>query len=236
MHYESLRLRIVEIEHDLSSAAASRRNSYHTLQYNKTSTGRSERSPSPQAPAQDLDEHDEEEHDEDDPLAYLDDEDSNDDDLSLARFPSGSSRNPHLDHHDSEPDLSHSPSASSDEYDDDDEEDSDYDDDFLISYPSPPSPKTLQATLQSPPNRNINTVYEDVRGCRCHEGEKQVPSFGRMWELPTREKDGASGGRRRKGSVTVIGEEVAADERVAGRRRKSSIGMQHLEVIEGVEA
>ncbi|KAK4497264.1 hypothetical protein PRZ48_011714 [Zasmidium cellare] len=165
MHYESLRLRIVEIEHDISKSARASAVQFkgtghvdHRLQH-KPSTGQlGRKSPPPPPPEYDDD-------DEDDLDDFLDDEEEDTEGLSLERFPSGSVRQ-------SQPPP---PELEPDNPDEDD------DDDF--DEPISPDDETLAECVKGDGDELMATMYEGVRKCVCH-GKTDAPSFTRMWELP----------------------------------------------------
>lgn len=177
MHYESLRLRIVEIEHDkYEERRIQQANIDHTLQH-KPSSGQL-RQPPPSSHIDDLPELDE--HDD---LVY--DEDAGDD-LSLSRFPSNASK-PHP------PDL-----------ESDDSSDDDYDEDFLIDYsPGTPDHDALERAVKGKENDLVASMYESVRRCSCHD-EDDAPAFERMWELPDDEVHAKEGVTRAVGQVSNL--------------------------------
>lgn len=160
MHYESLRLRIVEIEHDIyQGRRAQQANIDHTLQH-KPSTGKKS-SLSTETYLDDSSDSDEYNE-------LIDDEDAGDD-LALSRCPSASSRP-------QPPDL-----------EPDDSEEDDYDEDFLIDYSiQDPGHDTLERTIKGEESELVASMYEGVRRCPCHR-ESDAPAFERMWELPTDE-------------------------------------------------
>lgn len=163
MHYESLRLRIVEIEHDISKSARASAVQFkgtghvdHRLQH-KPSTGQlGRKSPPPPPPEYDDDE-------EDDLDDFLDDEEEAG--LSLERFPSGSAR------------PQQPPPPPELEPDNPDEEDEEFDE------PESPDEETLAQCIKGDGDELMATMYEGVRKCSCH-GQTDAPSFERMWELP----------------------------------------------------
>ncbi|CAK4022844.1 Hypothetical predicted protein [Lecanosticta acicola] len=162
LHYESMRLRIVEIEHDISKRQRARSVTFqgaghidNRLQHKPSTAQLGRKSPPPTASTYDDDEDDD-----------LDDmrDDEEDAGLSLQRFPSRSSRPPDM---------------VPDEEDDDDE---DEDDEEPIS-PHEPDAETLEKCVKGEGNEVYASMYEGVRKCRCH-GKTDAPSFDRMWELP----------------------------------------------------
>jgi hypothetical protein len=160
MHYESLRLRIVEIEHDIGKSQRAK-----AVQFKgagnlrkKPSTGQLGRKSPPPPPNNSVPGLDEEE------LDNLSDSASDDEDdggLGLTRFPSGSTRPPLLES--------------------DDGEDDDDDDDEPVS-PEEPDQASLEQALKGKSNDN------DTRRCPCH-GKTNAESFDRVWELPAGEGD-----------------------------------------------
>jgi len=179
MHYESLRLRIVEIEHDISRSQSAKAVQFrgtghvdplsHPDVRHKPSTGPLRRRSPPPPPAEpDSDEDgDEEEFD----VGLEDGEDG----LGLTRFPSGASRPPRL-----PPDL---------EPDDGDEDD---DDDEEPVSPEEPDRATLEQALQGESNELLTSMYEGIRKCRCHGKLDVAPQVERMWALPGSGKDGVT--------------------------------------------
>ncbi|KAK6443695.1 hypothetical protein LTR95_000522 [Oleoguttula sp. CCFEE 5521] len=161
MTYESLRLRIVEIEHETSRSQRAKAVQFQGAGALRSSSS-ARRSPPPST-IPGLNEDDEDELSDDDDMD--DDEDDEDNGLSLQRFPSGSARPPPL-----EADLE-------DDVDEDDEPVS----------PEEPDAATLETALKGDGSELLAGMYEGVRKCPCH-GHKDAPSFGRMWELPPGEK------------------------------------------------
>lgn len=174
MHYESLRLRIVEIEHkSYQERRARQANVDHTFQHKPSAQKSSLSTQTHQDDLSDSDEYDD----------LIEDEDAGDD-LSLSRFPSGASKPP-------PPDL-----------EPDDSSDDDYDDDFLIDYsPQEPDHDTLERAVKGEENQLVATMYEGVRNCSCH-GKTDAPSFERMWELPSDELNAKPGFTRVVGQVS----------------------------------
>jgi len=202
MHYESLRLRIVEIEHDIgkserASAVHFKGTGYfdHQSQHRPSKGDLRRRSPSPPPP---LAEHKEYADLDDFPEDIEDDED--DEGLGLMRFPSGAARPPQP-----PPDL---------EPDDPADEDEDYEgpispmetdqailvrtqgndsraemyenDQGRIS-PTEPDQAALERAMQGGTNEMLTAMYEKVRGCRC-QGQTGAPAIERMWEVGEGEK------------------------------------------------
>jgi hypothetical protein len=176
MHYENLRLRIVEMEHavDMSSRASAVKfqgtGDYYTGEglevQKKPSTGQLGGRKSPPPPTQAYDPYEDDEIDDDDPWSGGDDdEEEAGDDLGLQRFPSGSARPLQP-----PPDLVP------------DEEASDDEDDEPVS-PEEPDQETLERLLQTEGSTDLANMYEGVRKCPCHK-HQDAPSFEKMWELP----------------------------------------------------
>lgn len=180
MHYENLRLRIVEIEHDISKSHRAKAVQFQgTGQLrHKPSTGQLGRKSPPPSQIPGLD------HDDEDDLSDGDDDVDEDDEdvagLGLQRFPSGSARPPPL-----EPD---------------DDDDIDEDDDEPVS-PTEPDQATLDQAMKGDGNAELAKMYNGVRKCPCH-GKTDAPEFDRVWELP-----GQKGSRD---GVTVAVAEVRA--------------------------
>lgn len=161
MHYESLRLRIVEIEHDIGRSQRAK-----AVQFKgtgdlkkKPSTGQLGRKSPPPPPNNNIPGLDKE--DEDD-LSDSASDDEDGEDLGLMRFPSGSARPPPL-----EPD-----------YGDDDDDDSDE----PVS-PEEPDQASLEHAIKGQSNDLLASYYNDTKQCPCH-GKTQAESFDRVWELP----------------------------------------------------
>lgn len=187
MHYESLRLRIVEIEHDISrnqrakavqfqERIAAQSGSEGSRLRSQPSTGdlrkqqplRKSPPPPPASTAQD-------DEDDDLPEDLLDDEEE-EEGLGLQRFPSGSARPPQP-----PPDL-----------EPDDDEDDEDDEDYGPPSPEEPSEAALQFAMRNQPNEELAKSYGQVRGCPCHRS--QAPAIDRLWEL--RDEKAAEGRTR----------------------------------------
>ena len=165
MHYENLRLRIVEIEHDISkreSASVAFKGTGHVDRLQKKpSTGQlGRRSPPPPAAPDDDDEEDS------DP--YSGGSDDEGEDLGPTRFPSGASRPPR-------------PPQPPELVDDDDD-----DDDDELESPEEPDQATLEELLKTQGSKDLANMYEGVKKCPCHR-KTDKPSFEQMWELPRKE-------------------------------------------------
>lgn len=176
MHYESLRLRIVEIEHDISkserASAVSFKGTGHVdhpdcavgLQ-RKPSTGQLGRKRSPPPPVVNDDPEDDEDISDEDPWSGGEDDEEGAD-LVLERFPSGSAAPPRP-----PPDLMP-------DIDNDDDED----EDEPLS-PEEPDQETLEAAMAGPGNSGMANLYNSVRKCACHK-QQDAPTFENFWELP----------------------------------------------------
>lgn len=170
MHYEALRLRIVEIEHDVSRSERAKAVQFkgtghvndHKLQH-KPSTGELRR----RSPPPPVVEHSDSDSDD------LNDEIDGIEDLILTRFPSGSAQPPQP-----PPDLE----ADDEDYDDDDEPRS----------PEEPDQATIEQAVKGDGNELLATMYEGVRKCSCHQ-KTDAPRFERMWELPAGDGGGKEG-------------------------------------------
>ncbi|KAK0289049.1 hypothetical protein LTR35_000424 [Friedmanniomyces endolithicus] len=197
MHYENLRLRIVQIEHDISRSERASAVAFQGTGHvngagglrHKPSTGQlGRRSPPPAAVEYDEDEDEDlPEHGE-----VVDDGDDDEGGLGLTRFPSGSTRP-----------QQHPPPAL--EPDDGLDEDGDEDDEAVS--PEEPNQATLEAAMKGAGEERWGKAYEGVRKCGCH-GQSGAPSLGRMWELPA-SGTGASG--EGKGGVTWAVAEVKVE-------------------------
>ena len=181
MHYENLRLRIVEMEHDVTMSKHASgvkfqgtgnvcTNPEPQLQ-KKPSTGQLGRK-SPPPPTAEYDPFEDEE--DSDPWSGGDDDDEGEG-LSLERFPSGSARPPRK------------PQPPPELLPDDDS--SDEDDDEPIS-PEEPDQETLEKLLKTEGSKDLANMYDGIRKCPCHK-HQDAPSFEKMWELPS-EKDGVT--------------------------------------------
>ena len=174
MHYEALRLRIVEIEHDVSkserASAVQFRGTGHVSDsrlQKKPSTGQLGGRKSP-PPNQIVNDDPEDDDDEDsDPWSGGEDEDAGDD-LGLERFPSGSAAPPRP-----PPDLM--PDVDNDD-DDFDEPES----------PDEPDQATLEAAIAGDGNTDLANLYNGIRKCPCHK-HQEAPTFEKFWELPAAE-------------------------------------------------
>ncbi|KXS93905.1 hypothetical protein AC578_2249 [Pseudocercospora eumusae] len=204
MHYESLRLRIVEIEHDISKSKPTSSLAFkgtghvdHRLQ-RKPSTGQlGRKSPPPPPPPQEHD-YDTDSDDEDD----MDFDDEAEDGLSLERFPSAAAKpasHP-------EPSATEPPEL---EYDDEDYSD----DDEEPRSPEEPTQDELQKTIKGEGNELLATEYEAVRKCICH-GKTDAPSFDRMWELQSDQTHAKEGVTR---AVARVSAEPTAPQSVCSK-------------------
>lgn len=175
MHYENLRLRIVEMEHAVdkssSASAVKFRGTGHHEVARKPSTGQLGGRKSPPPPTAAYDPYEDDEIDDENPWSGSD-EDEAGDDLGLQRFPSGAARPPQP-----PPDLVPDEEASDDE---DDEPRS----------PEEPDQETLGRLLQTEGSAELTTLYEGVRKCPCHK-HQDAPPFEKMYELPPG-KDGVT--------------------------------------------
>ncbi|KAK3718649.1 hypothetical protein LTR37_004866 [Vermiconidia calcicola] len=182
MHYESLRLRIVEIEHDISKSSRAQSVAFKgTGRWSpdagevrkKPSTGQlgggRRKSPPPSNKPIPYDPEQDDEIDDDDPWSGGSDSGGEEENLGLQRFPSGSARAPQP-----PPDL----------MPDDDDHD-DYDDD--PESPEEPDQAMVQELIQGEGREDLANLYEGVRKCPCHR-HKDAPSFEKMWELPEQEQ------------------------------------------------
>jgi hypothetical protein len=191
MHYESLRLRIVEIEHDISKSDRARAVQFQGTGElkKKPSTGQlGRRSPPPPPKTQSslrnkndhilgLDEEDEDELSDSASDDVAIDSEDDDDDLSLTRFPSGGARPPPLEPDDSD----------EDEYSDE-----------PVS-PEEPDQASVEQAMKGESNELLATYYNRTRKCSCHGLKAEAESFGRVWELPAGEGD-------REGVTRVLAE------------------------------
>jgi hypothetical protein len=164
MHYESLRLRIVEIEHDIGKSQRAKAVQFQGTGNlkKKPSTGQLGRRSPPPPPSNNIPGLDKE--DEDD-LSDSTSDDESDEDLGLTRFPSGSARPPPL-----EPD------------------DEDYDDDDEPVSPEEPDQASLEQAIKGQSNDLLASYYNRTKGCPCH-GKTHAESFDRVWELPPSKDD-----------------------------------------------
>ena len=191
MHYESLRLRIVEIEHDISKSDRARAVQFQgtgELRKKPSSGQLGRRSPPPPPQSSLLDNNhipglDDEDEDElsDSASDDVDLDSDDDDDLSLTRFPSGSARQPPLE---------------ADEGDEVDE----YADEPVS--PEEPDQASIEQAIKGESNELLASYYNRTRKCSCHGKTAVAESFGRVWELPPGESD--------KMGVTRVVAEVSA--------------------------
>ncbi len=170
MHYESVRLRIVEIEHDISkndrATAVAFKGTGHVEQggQRRPSTGQLGGRKSPPPARVEYDDDDGDEAEDDDPWSGGEDDD--DDGLGLERFPSGTAHAPRP-----PPDLM--PDIDNDDDDDLDEPVS----------PEEPDQATLEAAMQGPGSTELANLYNGIRKCSCHK-QQDAPTFENFWELP----------------------------------------------------
>jgi hypothetical protein len=166
MHYESLRLRIVEIEHDIGRSQRAKEVQFKGTGdlKKKPSTsqlGRRSPPPPPSNGIPGLDEEDELD------LSDSASDDEDDGGLGLTRFPSGSARPPPL-----EPD---------------DGDYADEDSDEPVS-PEEPDQASLEQAINGESNELLASYYNSTRKCSCH-GKTNAESFDRVWELPAGKED-----------------------------------------------
>jgi hypothetical protein len=180
MHYESLRLRIVEIEHNIGRSQRAK-----AVQFKgtgdlkkKPSTGQLGRKSPPPPPSDIIPGLNKDDEDE---LSDSASDDEEDEDLGLMRFPSGSARPPPL-----EPD---------------DGEDDDDDSDEPVS-PDEPDQASLEQAIKGQSNPLLASYYNDTKKCSCH-GNTNAESFDRVWELPPSKDD-------KEGVTRVVAEVRAA--------------------------
>lgn len=175
MHYENVRLRIVEIEHDISmnqrASAVKFKGTGHYCTADqpelqkKPSTGQLGGRKSPPPPPVAYDPYEDDEIDDEDPWSGSDDNEEGED-LGLERFPSGSARPPRP-----PPELLP---------DDNDSDDSD--DDEAIS-PEEPDQAILDSLMKTEGSTDLANMYDGIRKCPCHK-HQDAPTFEQMWELP----------------------------------------------------
>lgn len=174
MHYENLRLRIVEMEHDVSKSQRAKAVAFKGTGHvesglrKQPSTGQLGGRKSPPPRDMPYDPNDDDEIDDDDPWSGGEDDEEAGDDLGLQRFPSGSTRPPQP-----PPDLLP-----------DDDDDDDYDDE--PESPEEPDQETLEKLLQTQGTTELVNQYDSVRKCPCHK-HQDAPTFEKMWELPPKE-------------------------------------------------
>ncbi|KAK3072053.1 hypothetical protein LTR53_007525 [Teratosphaeriaceae sp. CCFEE 6253] len=192
LHYESMRLRIVQIEHDISRSERASAVAFQGTGHvggngdgssglrHKVSSGQLGRRRSPPPPPV---EDGESGSDEEDGNMLDDDEDAG---LGLTRFPSGTARPP--------------PPQAPPALEPDNDDDYDDDEDEPVS-PEEPDQATLEQALQGKGDELKGTMYNGVRKCPCH-GQTGAPELGRMWELP------ASQGTTKEGVSWAVAEVV----------------------------
>ena len=180
MHYESLRLRIVEIEHDIGRSQRAKAVQFQGTGNlkKKPSTGQPGRRSPPPQPDNSIPGLEKEDEDE---LSDSASDGEDDEDLGLMRFPSGSARPPPL-----EPD----------DGDDDDDDDSDE-----PVPPEEPDQASLEQAIKGQSNDLLASYYNKTKDCPCH-GKTDAETFDRVWELPP--------GRGDKEGVTRVVAEVRA--------------------------
>lgn len=160
MHYESLRLRIVEIEHDISRSQRARAVQFQGAGElsKQPSTGQlGRRSPPPPPNDEHIPGLDDEDEDQ------LSDSEGDDEDLGLQRFPSGSARPPPL-----EPDVG----DDLDDYDDEPES------------PEEPDQAQIEQAMKGQSNEVLAGYYKNIQKCPCHGKTESSENFDRVWNLP----------------------------------------------------
>lgn len=164
MHYEALRLRIVEIEHDISKSERAKAVQFRGTGHvkHKPSTGQLGKRSPPPVGMRTFDGEDEDEPD------VEEDDGAEDDELGLQRFGPGSSR---------PPPFVNDPV--------DDEDDLDIDE---PTSPEEPESDIIEQALKSPSDQDLVGTLNRVRKCPCHE-HTNVPSIKHLYMLPQREGD-----------------------------------------------
>lgn len=167
MHYEALRLRIVEIEHDISKTERSSLAFQGTGHVGKNavappkSAAGGRRSPPP--PVTNYSDSDSD----DDSLSGSDGlDDGEDDGLGLERFPSGAAR------------PARPPPELVPDTGDDPDEDAD-----AISLEDPDE-ATLESALKGDGDADLAKLYNRIRGCECCPQHQAAPVVEKLWELP----------------------------------------------------
>lgn len=168
MHYESLRLRIVEIEHNIGKSPSPRagerqeRDQPDDLQLTRTTSSGDLRRYLPAADRQTAEEDSGNQEDDAIDLDSLEEEDDIDNEfdagLTLHRFASGRARSP--------PPLVN-----------------DDDDDAEPHSPEEPPPEDVAQALNGPDNDELARSIEKVRNCHCHP-HAASPEFEHVWTLP----------------------------------------------------
>ena len=177
MHYESLRLRIVEIEHDVSmnerASAVKFKGTGHYCTADqpelqkKPSTGQLGGRKSPPPKPAEYDPFEDDEIDDDDPWSGGDDDEEAGDDLALERFPSGSAQPARR----AQPPPDLLPDDYSDEEDDEPASPEEVDQD------------TLESLMKTEGSKDWANMYDGIRKCPCHK-HQDAPTFEQFWELP----------------------------------------------------
>lgn len=166
MHYESLRLRIVEIEHDTSKSNDTPTTPFkgtgaaaHGHSFASPATQGGVRSPPPKA----LSKYEEDDQDDQD---FADEVEE--DELSLTRFPSGASQ----------------PARAPPDLVPDDPREYDVDGDDEPVSPDEIDQATLEMYVRDGGNDELTTTYNSIRKCPCHGQTDAAPIVERLWEIP----------------------------------------------------
>ncbi|KAF2716879.1 hypothetical protein K431DRAFT_289043 [Polychaeton citri CBS 116435] len=178
IHYESLRLRIVEIEHNISQSQRASAVKFRgagdvsdgsPLQpKRKPSSGQlGRRSPPPAAVIHSESESDDTDSDSDSYQDEIADGEGDIENLVLERYPTGSTR---------ELDARQPPPLEADQGDDADEEDE-------LPSPEDPDDATLAEITKGECDDGVRDMYDSVTKCPCH-GRSDAPEFEKMWALP----------------------------------------------------
>ncbi|TID26821.1 hypothetical protein E2P81_ATG01282 [Venturia nashicola] len=195
MHLDSLLLRIIEIEENVQVETPSHSSglSFKGVVHGSTSrevhkSPLSRKSPPPRL-AGDESSDDDDDGDGDDEMSkiagYEEEAEMGDGELSLSRFPSGSSRTPRSISSTPTPALDPSDkgvvSTSSSSSDNDDGEEYNLD------------PAFLRELVKTDGDEGLKKVYHDISSCPCHEDKGAVVE--RMWEVPRGLEGGKEGVR-----------------------------------------
>lgn len=182
---DSLTLRLVEIEEE--TAAVKQPTHSSDVRFKAAGNGGSttrKRSPPPSRLAEMVVDDDEDEEDEDFSS------ESDQDELALTRFPSGTARPP------SQPRQQPPPATTAEPPPLDPSDDSsDEDEDEPVS-PKAPSEDVLRNVTKGNGDELLLNLYSSIKKCPCHGNHESGPQVQRMWEVPPSEGEKRADGVR----------------------------------------
>lgn len=184
---DTLTLRLVEIEEE--TAAIKQPTHSSDVRFKAAGNGGSttrKRSPPPNRLAEMTISDEDDEDDDDDDISS----ESDQDELALTRFPSGSAKPPAQPVHRPPPATSSEPPPLDPSDDSSDEEA-----DEAVS-PKAPSEDTLRHITKGNGDELLMNLYSSIKKCPCHGHHESGPEVQRMWEVPAGEGETRADGVR----------------------------------------